>query len=278
MPADAAARATSPWDLAEIDVRTSPGVLGVFDPKSSSRASDAMTAVSHGITDVADVVPGDWNRTAVVYVFRDPAVLASYARVPGGNLRHLGALSFPVRGGHLGRKVVGTRIALLPSAMDAGAGELERIVRHELTHMALGARAHGVPLWLSEGIAEYVAALPIPSPQRRIATVAVNDAEAGQVDLPDAATFNDVDQDLHYAVAWMACDELADEHGVAVLWALLDAMRRAHVGRAGLGQDAVLLAVLGIDSRQLADDAAARIRRQFGASGPSSDPTAGPVP
>jgi hypothetical protein len=269
VPAPAADRATDPWDLDEVEVRTSSHVLGVFDRASYPRASDVMVAVSNGATDVGDALPGDWDRNAVVYVFRDPAVLASYARVPGGNLQHLGGLSFPVRGGANGQKVVGSRVALLPGAMDADTAELDRIVRHELTHVALGARAKDVPLWLSEGIAEYVAALPVRPSHRRIATIAVHDAEAGLLTLPDAATFNDDEQDLHYSVAWMACDYLAARHGDTVLWRLLDAMRRAHVGRAGSGQDAVLRSVVGMDSTQLAQHASARIVKEFG-PGPGS--------
>ena len=276
VPADAADRATDPWDLADIEVRTSARVLGVFDRDSYSRADDVMSAASEGISDVADVIPAGWDRTAVVYALRDPAVLASYAMVPGGNLRHLGALSFPVRGGELGRKVVGTRVALLPAAMDADPGERARIIRHELTHVAIGTRAAGVPLWLSEGIAEYVAALPIPPAHRRIATVAVDEAEAGVLALPDAESFNDGDQDLHYSVAWMACDYLADKYGVSGLWDLLDAMRRARVGRDGVGQDAVLLSVVGIDTGDLADHASKRILSQFGPPEPSTSATATP--
>jgi hypothetical protein len=264
VPADPADRPTDPWDLTEIDVRSTPHVLVVLDRASAARADDVVAAVSDGIDDVAGEVPGDWDRTAVVYVIRSPAVLASYARVPGGNLQHLGAVSFPVRGGAGGRTVVGTRVALLPSAMDAGTSELRRVVRHELTHVAIGTRADGAPLWLSEGIAEYVAALPIPPARRRIATVAVDAASAGVVVLPDAASFNDSDQDLHYSVAWMACDYLAAERGDAVLWELLSAMRRAHVGRGGAGQDAVLRRVVGLDSQQLANRASARIIDQFG--------------
>ncbi|MGI9157512.1 MAG: peptidase MA family metallohydrolase [Marmoricola sp.] len=267
VPPSPAERGTDPWDLTAIEVRAGPRVLAVSDRASRSRVDDVMSAVSHGIPDVERAVPGDWGDTVVVYVFADPAVLTSYAQVPGGNLRHLGGISFPVRGGPHGRRVVGSRLALLPGAMDVETGELARIVRHELTHVAVGARANGVPLWLSEGIAEYVAALPVPASKQRIATVAVRDARHGGVELPDAATFNDADQDLHYSVAWMACSYLADKHGASVLWQLLDAMRNAHVGRTGVGQDAVLRAVVGLDSTQLADHASARIRKQFAKPG-----------
>ena len=106
--------------------------------------------------------------------------------------------------------------------------------------------------------------------QRRIPTVAVSEARAGFDALPDAATFNDDQQDLHYAEAWMACDYLAHAQGERVLWTLLDSMEGAHVGRDGRGQDAVLRTVTGLDGHQLAERSAARITRLFG--GASSPP------
>ncbi|MDQ6642394.1 MAG: hypothetical protein M3Y66_07870, partial [Actinomycetota bacterium] len=72
------------------------------------------------------------------------------------------------------------------------------------------------------------------------------------------------EQDLHYSVAWMACDYLARTRGPGILWKLLDAMRTAHVGRRGVGQDAVLRAVVGLDSGQLADRVSAQILTEFG--------------
>jgi hypothetical protein len=112
----------------------------------------------------------------------------------------------------------------------------------------------------------------VPAAQRRSPTVAVTEAQVGFDALPDAASFNDDQQDLHYAEAWMACDYLAGAQGEQVLWTLLDAMEQAHVGRDGRGQDAVLRAVTGLDGRRLAGRAATRVTRMFG---DASSPPAG---
>jgi hypothetical protein len=263
--------ATDPWDLTSIQVAVGDDALVVTDAATSRRAQDLLVAVEDGISDVARAVPLDWSRTAVVYAFREPGVLASYASVPGGNLQHLGALSYPLRVPGDGTPV-GSRIALLPGALDAGPQTVARIIRHELTHVAVGDHADDVPTWLSEGVAEYVAALPIPASRRRIATVAVERAEAGDVVLPDAATFNDDQQALHYAVAWMACDYLAATRGPAVLFRLMEAMTTAGAGRQGIGQDGILLSVTGLDSTELGQAAAKRIVRLFGTA-----PMAAPV-
>ncbi len=250
-----------PWDLTTVRVMRRDRALLLYDDADLSRANELIDTVDAGIGEVASVVPGDWSQRAVVYAFRDPAVLAAYSQVPGGNVDHLGALSFPVRSGS---RVVGERVALLPTALDADPIGLARVVRHELTHVAIGTRDDDVPLWLAEGLAEYVAARPIPPTRQRIATLAVDRARDGFDGLPDTASFHDAEQDLHYSEAWMACDYLADARGPAVLWDLLDAMQQAGVGRDGRGQDAVLRVVTGLDGQTLADKAARRTLRLFG--------------
>lgn len=260
----AAGQATDPWDLTAVRVQRDTHALLLYDAADASRAGDLLAAVSDGTRQVGAAVPGTWDRTAVVYAFRDPRVLASYAKVPGGSPAHLGALSYPLPRG------AGSRVALLPAALDADEVDLRRVVRHELAHVAIGSRDDHVPVWLAEGLAEHVAARAVPVAKRRIPTVAVTEAQYGFDALPGAPSFNDDQQDLHYAEAWMACDYLADTRGEQVLWSLLDAMERARVGRAGHGQDAVLRAVTGLDGRQLAGRAAARITRLFG--GASSPP------
>ena len=250
-----------PWDVTTLRVLRRGGALLLYDDADASGADDLADAVAGGIGEVAAVVPGEWRQHAVVYAFRDPAVLAAYAQVPGGNAEHLGALSFPVRAG---TRVVGQRIALLPAALDSDPIGLGRVVRHELTHVALGSRDDDVPLWLAEGIAEYVAASPIPPSRQRIATLAVDRARDGFDHLPEGASFHDAEQDLHYSEAWMACDYLAHARSPAVLWDLLDAMRQARVGREGRGQDAVLRVVTGLGADALAGKAGQRTLRLFG--------------
>ncbi len=253
-----------PWDLTTVRVLRRDGVLLLYDDDVASQADDLVDAVAGGIGDVASAVPEEWRQRAVVYAFRDAGVVASYAQVPGGNVDHLGALTFPVRSG---TRVVGQRIALLPTALDADTTALGRVVRHELTHVALGTRDDALPLWLAEGIAEYVAATSIPPSRQRIATLAVDRARDGSYRLPGSTSFHDAEQGLHYSEAWMACDYLAHAQGPAVLWELLDAMRQARVGREGRGQDAVLRSVTGLDARALAGKAGRRTLRLFGPEG-----------
>jgi hypothetical protein len=200
----------------------------------------------------------------VVYVFSSKVVLNSFEGVPGGNINHLGAMTFPMYAVLGQAEVAGVRFTLLPSSVRAGQPFLDRIVRHELTHVAVGERDDGVPVWFAEGLAEYMGARSIPTDQRRIATVAVERARRGVSKLPSSGAFNGRDQAWNYALAWMACDYIVASQGAARLWELMDALHAGGDGTLDADQDAVLQRVLGISGEELAEKAARRILRIYG--------------
>jgi hypothetical protein len=254
----------APWDLVRIHVRRDADSLQLYDTGTWSRADDVSAALRAGITDVRDAVPTSWDGRAVVYVFSRPVVLNSFEGVPGGNIKHLGAMTFPMYAVPGQPTVAGIRFTLLPTSLHAGAVFLGRIIRHELTHVALGDRDDGTPVWFAEGIAEYMGARDIPQDERRIATVALARARAGVTGMPASRGFNGADQAWHYALSWMACDYIAATRGEARLWQLMDALHNGGAGTTDDQQDAVLQSVIGLDSVQLAHRAAARILRIYG--------------
>ncbi|ROR91329.1 hypothetical protein [Nocardioides aurantiacus] len=256
--------APAPWDLTSIRVRERPGVLGVFDTSTVDVAPTVMGAVSRGIGEVDATVPFTWPGQVVVYHVRDAAVLDSFTDVPGGSIDLLGAMTFPTYSQPTVSPVASTRMLVLEGSVAAGQPFLGRIVRHELTHVALGTRDDGAPVWLSEGLAEYVGARTIPIDQRIIPTSAVDRARSADAALPASREFNGPEQEWHYALSWMACDYLAAAQGEEVLWRLVEAMHDAGRGTTDDEQDAVLRRVVGMDAAELARRAAARIRNLYG--------------
>lgn len=231
-----------PWDLGPVEVREAAGVLGVFDAGSADDAPDLLASVESGIASVAATVPYDWTGSVVVYALSDPAFLLSLDDVPGDDPGDLDAVAFPVG--------ESTRVALNPQMLDQAGRERDRLVRHELTHVAVGVHDDTVPVWLSEGLAEYVAVRPLAPEDRRIPEVALAAAEAGDGDLPDDDTFNDGDSEANYGLAWWAVEYVADAYGETAPWQLLDAMAEP-----GADPDQVLRDQLGITTDQLADQA-----------------------
>lgn len=254
----------APWDLVRIHVRNDLDTLQLYDDTTWARAGTVAAALRTGVADVRSAVPYPWNGRAVVYVFGKPAVLNSFDGVPGGNITHLGAMTFPMYAVLGQPAVAGIRFTLLPSSLRAGPVFLDRIIRHELTHVALAERDDGVPVWFAEGIAEYVGARDIPQDQRRIATVALARARQGVDGMPPSRGFNGADQAWHYALSWMACDYIAATRGESTLWRLMEALHAGGGGTTDAQQDAVLQRVLGIDGAELAQRAATRILRIYG--------------
>lgn len=254
----------APWDLTRLTVREGDGVLGLFDDSTKASASEVMEAVSRGIGGVSRALPFSWDQRVVVYAFGDTDVLNSFEGVPGGQIQHLGAMTFPVHARDGAAQVVGLRFTILPSSIKAGQPFLGRIIRHELTHVALGPRDDRAPLWLSEGVAEYVGARGVAPADRRIAAVAVQRANtSAAVSMPSASTFNGADQDWHYALSWMACDYIAERFGEARLWDLIDAFSRGEGGAGEARQDEVLRDVIGFGPDVLAGHARDRIREIY---------------
>jgi hypothetical protein len=220
--------------------------------------------VRAGVEDIEAALPFSWDGRVVVYVFARKAVLDSFEGVPGGNITHLGAMTFPMYAVLGQPEVAGIRFTLLPSSVKAGEPFLGRIIRHELTHVAVGDRDDGAPVWFAEGLAEYMGARPIEEDERRIATVAVDRARDGVGEMPASAGFNGRDQAWNYALAWMACDYIAATQGESKLWQLMDAFHAGGAGTSDEDQDLVLQRVLGFGSDQLARRAERRIIKIYG--------------
>lgn len=246
-----------PWDLGRIEAREGFGVLGIFDAGSAAVADAVIASAETGISDVSAWVPYEWSRHVVIYALSDPTFLQSLEDVPGDDPGDLDAVSFPAGDS--------TRFVLNPRVLDRSGGpEIDRLVRHELTHVAVGEHDDAAPVWLSEGLAEWVSVRPVPPEERRIPDSALTAAQRGTaLDLPDDGTFNDDDSQAHYGLAWFAVESIARAYGDQAPWSLLDAMSVP-----GVDPRTVLRDQLGTTTRELADQANALILATYAPSTP----------
>lgn len=102
------------------------------------------------------------------------------------------------------------------------------VLSHEAAHVALGAVRTDAPLWLSEGVADYVALVDSPLSVDVLAAQILGRvrAQGAPERLPGPAEFEAGDDALGawYEAAWLAARLVAEEHGEA---ALLELYRRA---------------------------------------------------
>ena len=247
-----------PWDLGPVDVRAGAGVLGVFDAGTVGQAGPLLTSIEAGIGDVSAWVPYDWSRRVVVYALSAPTFLDGLEDVPGDDPGDLDAVSFPVG--------EGTRFVLNPRVIADPGRDRDRLVRHELTHVAIGTHDDTAPVWLSEGLAEWVSVRPLAPEDRRLPDAALKAAEQGVSDLPDDDTFNDDDSQAHYGISWWAVEYVADSYGDRAPWLLLDA-----VTAPGADPDEVLRDQFATSTHDLAEQADAMILATY-AGQPEQDP------
>lgn len=253
----------SPWDMTAIEVRRTPGALGIFDADSVGSSTEIMGAVQRGIDEVSDVVPYAWDERVVVYALSDVKVLAQLDNLPGGDADRLDGVAFPVRARDVGNRLASMRFMLHPRMLTRDPEGRDRLIRHELTHVALRARDDHVPTWLAEGIAEWTSVRPVPTSQRLISRDALTRAQAGLTSLPSDKTFNGPQSSGNYGIAWWACDYIVEEYGEEVLWQLFERMGKG-AGTGSADQDPVLRDVLKMDGDQLAAAAGQRIVATFG--------------
>jgi hypothetical protein len=255
--------AVPPWDATRVQVRSVAGVLGVFDDRSVADSDSVLADVQRGLDDVSALVPEDWSREVVVYALSDTSAFPDDGELPGGDPDHLDGVAIPVQASPRSDVLAATRFALHPRMLAQPGVTRQRLIRHELTHVAVGMLDDHVPVWLSEGLAEWVSVQPIPVSERVISAAALDEARSGFTAMPGDDGFNGPHSGANYGLSWWACDWIATTYGPSMLWTLLDTMA-AGDGTSEADQDAVLRQLLGIDSHELARHAADRIVATFG--------------
>lgn len=146
-----------------------------------------------------------WGPVRAVVVV--PATDEEAARLAGGRTGGLAALA------------TRDRVIVVPTgyARLSGTGR-DVVITHELTHLATGATRGGrVPMWLSEGFADYVGYRDAGIPTRTVAAELAAEVRAGRLptELPGPADFAPGSPRLAqaYEEAWLACRYVAERFG-----------------------------------------------------------------
>ena len=161
---DDARRRASPGTTDRSVVRSAAACSGIFDPGSEVHAGGRhrrRRERHRAESRPACPLTGSARRAST----RSPTRRSSPGSTacPATTRPALDAVAFPVPA--LDAEDGERRQHPVPAAtrtmLDATSETRARLIRHELTHVALGLRADDVPTWLSEGIAEYVSVQPM---------------------------------------------------------------------------------------------------------------------
>jgi hypothetical protein len=105
-----------------------------------------MRWAEDAVTTVDATVPLHWNHHVVVYALRDRKALLALGR---GALQ-ASAVTFPTRG-------TSDRVVINPAFLARRSFAGHHVLTHEFTHVALQRTESFTPVWVQEGIAEWVA-------------------------------------------------------------------------------------------------------------------------
>lgn len=208
------------WDLPDLAVARSATTL-VIGSGPASRLRPYLQLGDRAVAGVRAVWTPRWNARLVLVVpatsgqmaeqvGQDPTAVAQVAAVTDGPFDPTGR--------------TGTdRVVINPEAF----ATLERtgqqvVTTHEATHVAIRATTtRQVPLWLSEGMADYVGYRDVDATRQRIAAALLQKVRAGTgpTALPTAGDFDPGRSTIapSYNAAWLAVCRIVDRHGEAGL-------------------------------------------------------------
>jgi hypothetical protein len=214
------------WLLTALQ-RRSAGPVTVLGPRAQLSVLARQAALA--LRTVQRTVPG-WRGPLVVEAAPDGAAFRKASGLTGDAAAQIAAVTATTDGSALPDAPV--HVFLNPEIHTPLGPEGQQIVlSHEAAHVALGAVGTSAPLWLSEGVADYVALVDSPIPVTVLAAQILGRVrEQGPPRrLPGSAEFDGTDDAIGawYEAAWLAARLLADEYGERRLF---DLYRRTNAG------------------------------------------------
>ncbi|MFC4786595.1 hypothetical protein ACT8ZV_19125 [Nocardioides sp. MAHUQ-72] len=206
------------WLHEPLRVLRSPGSL-VMVAGPSRRAEQYAARARAAVPVVRRVLPG-WRSGLVVEVPATARDLDAALAADPGEYANIAAVTATVDGSLTPSSPV--HVFVNPEVFgDLRPQGAQVVMSHEAVHVATDAATSGMPLWLLEGFADYVAlrdvALPLSTTAGQITRQVRREGAPSR--LPDAAEFDTTTTHLgaSYEGAWLACRLLARTGGEAAL-------------------------------------------------------------
>ncbi len=257
-----------PWefpDLAATDVKTAGGTSTVLFYKGAEKTAATTSGLLAGaIDEVSKFWGDDWPRRVAVVSTATDAQFAGLTRTAPGDTAAAAAATVFAMVDRQNKQVIGQRIVLTPAVRALPEPALAVVVRHELVHVAARlVTAEGAPLWLTEGVPEYVGRKGTyrdfvdAAPELAAAVAAKQVPKA----LPSDGSFS-VDSDaarIAYQSAWSFAAFVADRFGDEKLKDMYVKVAR---GGDTATQDAAIKDALGVDKPTVVADWQKWLRKQ----------------
>lgn len=235
-----------PWDLGRIEVHRGPRVLVVVEKGDTKRARNIVDESAEALAEVKAYWPMPWSGTVLVVALDETEVRD--ARFADEDIESAASATstFAEMPGEVTAegKIGGAYVVVNPAERDRVD---EILLSHEFTHIATARLGGYEPLWLAEGVAEYVSwrgveAISGPEEVREWESDVITEALPGLQSLPTDAGFYEKTGDV-YGVSWLAVRFLMKEVGIAKVADLYTAIAKDGVDQAS--RDRILTAQTG---------------------------------
>jgi len=205
------------WDLPGMKVLRGQSAV-VIGNAPAARMRDYGVIADSAVRRVSGVWGTGWNTHVVVVT---PSTTEEFARLllrsADADLDQVAAITQGVI--DQGQRADGDRVVINPRAFTALRPIGRRVViTHEVTHVAArSSTTKPVPIWLSEGMADFVGYSGLDLPRKRVAgqLLALVRAGKGPTALPTAADFDPSQSTIapSYSGSWLAVSRLVDIYG-----------------------------------------------------------------
>ena len=208
------------WDLPDLTVLRS-GTTLVIGSGPTNRLRPYLALGDRAVAAVREVWTARWNARLVLVV---PATAAQMAEQVGQDPAQVAQVAAVTDGPFDTDGRAGTdRVVVNPEAFATLEQTGKQVVTtHEATHVAVRATTdRQVPLWLSEGMADYVGYRSVDATRQRVAAALLDEVRAGTgpTALPAAADFDPGRSTIapSYNAAWLAACRIVDRRGEGAL-------------------------------------------------------------
>jgi hypothetical protein len=208
------------WDLPKFTVVRSATTL-VVGSGPQSRLRPYLALGNLAVKRVDAVWTPAWNSRLVLVV---PGTAAQMAQQVGQDKDQVAQVAAVTDGPFDPQGRAGAdRVVVNPGAFaNLVSRGKQVVVTHEATHVAIRSSTNRpVPLWLSEGMADYVGYRDIGATRTQVAAALLAKVRAGTGPkaLPSAADFDPSRTTIapSYNAAWLAVNRIVDRHGTAAL-------------------------------------------------------------
>jgi hypothetical protein len=206
-----------PWDFQEVQVVRRGPVVVVVDKREASLGTKVAQAAEKAVKSVRKHWARPWNGAVLVVAMPQDRVMSTIWTAGSGDGWTIAAKAVTLfEGEQLGMPIgrpIGSRIVVNPALRKRLDKDL---LVHEMTHVATSTLGVATPIWMVEGLAEYVRCRSIEDDphwtvdpyRKRVKTAYLPKLTA----LPDTTVF-DADADRAYGTSWWIVEYLAHKLG-----------------------------------------------------------------